>query len=207
MVFWKKSWLWLLGQIMVEIGHTIQKGADTFLMSEYKFCIIWCLMQAVVILVAVDYAEDKVWKMYSTVSFLVGAFTSIISGYIAMAIATKSNYRTTFIAYDAYHSCEGDAAEKRKYALSRAFKVAYHAGCAMGFVLVSIALLVFTILLIVYFKVRCDGDVTNNISELMEGIAGYGLGGSTVALFGRVGGGIYTKAADVGADLCGKLEN
>ena len=76
----------------------------------------------------------------------------------------------------------------------------------MGFVLVSIALLVLTVLIVIYFEIKCEGTVDNKIGKLFEGIAGYGLGGSTVALFGRVGGGIYTKAADVGADLCGKLE-
>lgn len=81
----------------------------------------------------------------------------------------------------------------------------------MGFSLVSIALLVLTILLMIYKAIALGDDNdnstdTNNIRNLMEYISGYGLGGSTVALFGRVGGGIYTKAADVGADLVGKVE-
>jgi len=90
--------------------------------------------------------------------------------------------------------------------MAAAFKTAYAAGVAMGFSLVSIALFVLTILIIAYFYIKCEGDTTKDIGALMEVIAGYGLGGSTVALFGRVGGGIYTKAADVGADLCGKVE-
>jgi len=90
--------------------------------------------------------------------------------------------------------------------MSEAFKTAFAAGVAMGFSLVSIALLVVTILIVVYFQIFSGGDETNKIGALMENIAGYGLGGSTVALFGRVGGGIYTKAADVGADLVGKVE-
>jgi Na+/H+-translocating membrane pyrophosphatase len=132
---------------------------------------------------------------------LTGAFTSIISGYIAMKIATQSNYRTTYCAYKAIEE-EGN----KEKAMASAFKCAYSAGCAMGFTLVSIALLVVTILIIAYFYIMTDGDTTGNISGLMENIAGYGLGGSTVAGLGRVGGGVYTKAADVGADLVGKVE-
>lgn len=94
----------------------------------------------------------------------------------------------------------------KKKAMSEAFKCAFAAGVAMGFSLVSIALLVLTILIVIYFQIASNGEETNNIGMVMENIAGYGLGGSTVALFGRVGGGIYTKAADVGADLVGKVE-
>jgi len=118
-----------------------------------------------------------------------------------MKIATRSNYRTTYSAYKAHTNGEG-----KEKAMAAAFKCAYAAGCAMGFTLVSIALLVVTILIIAYFYIMTDGETTGNIAGLMENIAGYGLGGSTVALFGRVGGGIYTKAADVGADLVGKVE-
>jgi len=81
----------------------------------------------------------------------------------------------------------------------------------MGFSLVSIALFTLTLLILIFYTIRCEDEYCFNkegtgFNRLVEGIAGYGLGGSTVALFGRVGGGIYTKAADVGADLVGKLE-
>lgn len=118
-----------------------------------------------------------------------------------MKIATKSNYRTTYMAY--IHMEENNDS---KTGMAAAFKVAYSAGVAMGFSLVSIALLVIVILIIAFFYVKSGGDETKDMGQLMEVIAGYGLGGSTVALFGRVGGGIYTKAADVGADLVGKVE-
>jgi len=110
-----------------------------------------------------------------------------------MIIATKANYRTTYCA---------------KHSLSAAFRTAYRAGCAMGFALVSIGLLVLIILIIIYKAVKGLGDQSSDSKYyrgIFEAIAGYGLGGSFVALFGRVGGGIYTKAADVGADLVGKV--
>ena len=106
-----------------------------------------------------------------------------------MKIATYSNSRTAF---------------KAMSSLSEAFKVAYKAGCVMGFFLTSAGLLVLVALIGIYRRIY-RGD--NGLSGMYECIAGYGLGGSTVALFGRVGGGIYTKAADVGADLVGKVEN
>jgi Na+/H+-translocating membrane pyrophosphatase len=89
--------------------------------------------------------------------------------------------------------------------------VAYRSGTVMGFCLVSISLFILNIIIIIFYNMHVDpnsknSDFINDLTILFDYIAGYGLGGSTVALFGRVGGGIYTKAADVGADLVGKLE-
>lgn len=110
-----------------------------------------------------------------------------------MIIATRTNYRVTYLAKDG---------------LSEAFKAAYRAGCSMGFLLVSIGLLVLTVLIVIYKRMLGLSDSSsdsNHYRQLFEAVAGYGLGGSFVALFGRVGGGIYTKAADVGADMVGKV--
>ena len=118
----------------------------------------------------------------------------MLCGLIGMVIATQTNYRVTYCA---------------KRGLAIAFRTAYRAGCAMGFALVSLGLLVLLILIIVFKAVKGLGDKGHEAEyyrALFEAIAGYGLGGSFVALFGRVGGGIYTKAADVGADLVGKVE-
>ena len=129
------------------------------------------------------------------IAFLVGAIVSIACGAIGMVIATQTNFRVTYCA---------------RNLLAPAFRVAYRAGCAMGFALVSLGLLIL-ILLILLFKFLLDrednGTSTDYFRALFESIAGYGLGGSFVALFGRVGGGIYAKAADVGADLVGKVES
>lgn len=89
--------------------------------------------------------------------------------------------------------------------MTKGFSVAYRAGSVMGFSLTSLGLLVITILIAIYTNLYVDNDYSD-YTRMYECIAGYGLGGSTIALFGRVGGGIFTKAADVGADLVGKVE-
>ena len=132
---------------------------------------------------------------YTTVPFLLGAFTSVISGYIGMQIAVRANVRT---------------AKEARHSLDKAFNVAFRGGLVLGFVLVGLALLVLILIIMVYLSLfEADLKMVKTRHEtyllIFEAIAGYGLGGSTVALFGRVGGGIYTKAADVGADLVGKV--
>lgn len=124
--------------------------------------------------------------LFSTISFVLGAVTSVLSGFFGMRIATYANARTTL--------------EARK-GVGKAFIVAFRSGAVMGFLLAANGLLVLWIVINV-FKVYYGDDWEG----LFESITGYGLGGSSMALFGRVGGGIYTKAADVGADLVGKVE-
>merc|ERR1719414_467953 len=121
----------------------------------------------------------------TTIAFVVGAVTSILCGYLGMRIAVYTNVRTA-------HQCWRD--------LPSGFAVAIQGGCVMGLSLVSIGVLALWILIAV-FKNYMHFD---SPQSMYEAIAGYGLGGSSIALFGRVGGGIYTKAADVGADLSGK---
>jgi inorganic pyrophosphatase len=110
-----------------------------------------------------------------------------------MYIATRANVRVTYSA--------ANNVENKPVALQTAFNVAFRGGCVMGFFLVSLALLILTFVIMIYRSIAEGGE---HYFEVFEYIAGYGLGGSTVALFCRVGGGIYTKAADVGADLVGK---
>ena len=123
---------------------------------------------------------------FSTAAFLLGAITSLVSGFLGMKIATYANARTTL--------------EARK-GVGKAFITAFRSGAVMGFLLSSSGLVVLYIT-INLFKLYYGDDWEG----LFESITGYGLGGSSMALFGRVGGGIYTKAADVGADLVGKVE-
>lgn len=135
-------------------------------------------------------AEVQFGQFYTTAAFIVGGFTSILSGYIGMRIAVYTNVRTT-------KECAED--------IHKGFVVAYRGGQVLGFVLVGLALLILQILIIIYRAMYITETSTDeNVREMFEMISGYGLGGSTVALFGRVGGGIYTKAADVGSDLAGK---
>jgi len=114
----------------------------------------------------------------------------MLCGYIGMVIATIANYKTTYLCNIEKHD---------------GFKVAFQGGQVLGFVLVGLALLILEILILSY-KAALKPTTVVECEYLFEFISGYGLGGSTVALFGRVGGGIYTKAADVGADLAGKVD-
>jgi H(+)-translocating pyrophosphatase len=172
------------------IHGAIAQGAMAFLKQEYKFLSIFMLVFAAIIAVLIDdnHTPDTREGLYTAVAFLFGGVISIASGYIGMMIATQGNARTTVSAKDNI----GDA-----------FKVALNSGAVMGFALVSLAVLGLVIVYVV-MKAWLPTDLPNHV--LMEIIAGFGLGGSTIALFARVGGGIFTKAADVGADLVGKVE-
>jgi K(+)-stimulated pyrophosphate-energized sodium pump len=172
------------------IHGAIAEGALAFLKQEYKFLAIFMLVFAAIIAVLIDdtHTPDTREGIYTAVAFIFGGVISIVSGYIGMIIATQGNARTTVSAKDNI----GDA-----------FKVALHSGAVMGFALVSLAVLGLVIVYVV-MKALVPADLPNYV--LMEIIAGFGLGGSTIALFARVGGGIFTKAADVGADLVGKVE-
>jgi inorganic pyrophosphatase len=133
--------------------------------------------------------EKQVGQFYTVVPFLFGAVTSIVSGYIGMSIAVKANVRTC---------------KEASFSLHRGFVVAFRGGMVLGFCLVGLALLVLILIIMAYQKLFLGKNGFDH-REMFEAIAGYGLGGSLIALFGRVGGGIYTKAADVGSDLAGKV--
>ncbi|EPS59584.1 pyrophosphate-energized vacuolar membrane proton pump, partial [Genlisea aurea] len=183
----------------------LSAGATSFLFTEYRYVGAFMVAFAVLIFVflasvegfstesrACSYDSSKLCKpalataVFSTVSFLLGAVTSLFSGFLGMRIATYANARTTLEA---------------RRGVGKAFIIAFRSGAVMGFLLAANGLLVLYIA-INAFKLYYGDDWEG----LFEAITGYGLGGSSMALFGRVGGGIYTKAADVGADLVGKVE-
>jgi H(+)-translocating pyrophosphatase len=188
---------------VADLQAAIREGANSFLFTEYKYVSVFMAMFSVIIFVMLS-SEDGFqtkWHLddggilrapavingvFSTIAFLIGGVTSIISGYLGMSIATYANART--------------ALEARR-GVAPAFMAAFRSGAVMGFLLAGNALFVLMILILCYRKVYGD-----DWEGMYEAITGYGLGGSSIALFGRVGGGIYTKAADVGADLVGKIE-
>lgn len=166
---------------LTEISSAIAEGAMAFLSREYRVLGIFMALFAVIIAFTV---QDG---LYTAGAFLIGALISVISGFIGMRIATKGNVRTAAAA---------------RISLSKAFSVAFESGIVMGFGLTGLA--VIGLGLVWLGIVNILPGIEPHIQ--MEILSGFGLGGSAVALFGRVGGGIYTKAADVGADLVGKVE-
>jgi len=181
------------------------------LKQEYLYLTIWSILFAVVLGTTVDMQEMNDAKHptnfpYTATSYLIGSATSILAGYVGMRIAVYTNTRTTF-------QCCKDTHD--------GFLAAFRGGQVLGFCLVGLALLILQIIILIFRAAWFDGElkkitdsttagavqnaeVQELVRRLFELVAGYGLGGSSVALFGRVGGGIYTKAADVGADLVGK---
>lgn len=147
----------------------------------------------VVFAIIVAFVVDQPGSYYSTVAFLTGALTSMLAGYIGMWISVRANVRTTKMSNNSLHD---------------GFVTAFRAGSVLGFTLVGLGLLNLIFIIMAYKKLFLDftpGKKGRGYPELFEVVASYGLGGSAIALFARVGGGIYTKAADVGADLVGKV--
>jgi len=174
------------------IHGAIAEGAMAFLKQEYKFLAIFMVVFAAIIAVLIDDSHTPTIQegIYTALAFLFGGAISIASGYIGMRVATQGNARTTVSA---------------KISIANAFDVAINSGAVMGFALVGLAVLGLVLVYVIMSFLLADLGTGNN-HILMEVIAGFGLGGSTIALFARVGGGIFTKAADVGADLVGKVE-
>ncbi len=165
-------------------GH-IQEGAMAFLSREYRVLAIFVVIVA--ILLAVGNAKLPDSSALIGLSFALGAISSAAAGFFGMRIATQANVRTTSAA---------------RTSLNKALGIAFSGGTVMGMVVVGMGVLGLSLLYIVYSRLFGDWDTP----RLLQVISGFSLGASSIALFARVGGGIYTKAADVGADLVGKLE-
>jgi len=199
---------------MMKINGLIVDGAKAFLFAEYALCLIFVVVFGIIVAIATAHknGDDKepsdtasgsfVWKYggMTALSFVIGAITSMASGYLGMMVAVYSNVRTT--------KCAMQTGEQGWIG---AFNCAFRAGAVMGFSCCGVAVLVLFVTIKIceaaYSDVDSDSDKLKHIAykELFECVAGFGLGGSSIAMFGRVGGGIYTKAADVGADLAGKV--
>ena len=178
---------------MKELASHIAEGAMAFLRAEWKVLAIYAVI-AGSLLVYLGTAVETSSPMIA-VSFLIGAFTSALAGYIGMKVATKANVRTTQAA---------------RTGLKKALNISFSGGTVMGVGVASLAVLGMGSLFIVFYNfyvVSTGADVNGiQMEKALEVLAGFSLGAESIALFARVGGGIYTKAADVGADLVGKVE-
>ena len=170
---------------MKEIGQAIQEGAMAFLTREYRVLTLFVLLVAG--LMFWQYGGDQKWIV---LSFVVGALCSALAGYIGMRVATISNTRTTHAAREG---------------LQPALDIAFSGGAVMGMCVVGLGLLGLSLLLLLYSKLF-GSEIGVLTATVLPVLSGFSLGASSIALFARVGGGIYTKAADVGADLVGKVE-
>lgn len=178
---------------MQRLAGYIADGAMAFLKAEWKVLGYFSAIAAILLAYSGTLVETSSWVI--AISFLIGAFTSALAGYIGMNIATKSNVRTTQAA---------------RTSLAKALKVSFTGGSVMGIGVAGLAVLGLGSLFIVFYQmyvINVNGDVNGvEMVKALEVLAGFSLGAESIALFARVGGGIYTKAADVGADLVGKVE-
>ncbi len=172
---------------MVTISGHIHDGAMAFLRSEYKVLVIFVICVAILLGWSGASQANSSWLV--AVSFITGAFCSALAGFIGMRVATKANVRTTNAA---------------RSGLGKALEIAFAGGSVMGLGVVGLGVLGLGVLFIFYSDLF--GTTISGMNMVITVITGFSFGASSIALFARVGGGIYTKSADVGADLVGKVE-
>ncbi len=190
----KKSWVMKQDAgdgKMKEISDHIYEGALAFLNAEYKLLAIFVVIVSILLAVVSFVVPTTHWLI--VIAFIFGAVFSAFAGNIGMKIATKTNVRTTQAA---------------RTSLPNALKISFGGGTVMGLGVAGLAVLGLTAFFIIFFHFFMGGEWTNtmDMTIVLETLAGFSLGAESIALFARVGGGIYTKAADVGADLVGKVE-
>ncbi len=178
---------------MQELASHIAKGAMTFLRAEWKILSYFVIIAAILLAYSGTLVETS--SPIIAITFIIGAILSATAGYIGMRVATKANVRTTQAA---------------RTSLAKALKVSFTGGTVMGLGVAGLAVLGLGSLFIILYNayVLSEGANVNGIQmeKALEVLAGFSLGAESIALFARVGGGIFTKAADVGADLVGKVE-
>ena len=176
---------------MKEISDHIYEGALAFLNAEYRLLAIFVVIVSILLAIVSFVVPTTHWLI--VVAFIFGAIFSAFAGNIGMKIATKTNVRTTQAA---------------RTSLPNALKISFGGGTVMGLGVAGLAVLGLTLFFIFFFWFFMGSEWTNtmDMTIVLETLAGFSLGAESIALFARVGGGIYTKAADVGADLVGKVE-
>ena len=188
--FWKSAWVSkqeVGTERMGRIAEDIADGAMAFLKAEYKVLSVFVVVVAILLGVTNNTPGSSPIIAFS---FILGAICSALAGFIGMKVATKANVRTTNAA---------------RTSLGKALEVAFAGGAVMGMGVVGLGVLGLSLLFIIYSNMFGIADA-NAVIRVITIITGFSFGASSIALFARVGGGIYTKAADVGADLVGKVE-
>ena len=188
-VFVKNNWIAkqeVGNEKMAKIAENIAKGAMSFLKAEYRILSIFVVCLAILLYFKGSNEEGSHGMV--ALSFVVGAICSALAGFIGMRVATKANVRTTNAA---------------RTSLGKALEVAFTGGSVMGLGVVGLGVLGLSSLFILYQNIWPGAA---NLPTVLNVLTGFSMGASSIALFARVGGGIYTKAADVGADLVGKVE-
>ena len=176
---------------MQSISKSIKEGAMAFLNAEYRILGIFVIIASIALFIVSRMVETSHWLI--VVAFVCGAFFSALAGNIGMRIATNANVRTT---------------EAARTSLPKALRVSFGGGTVMGLGVAGLAVLGLSLFFILFVNTFVGGGKPfyDEMTLVLEALAGFSLGAESIALFARVGGGIYTKAADVGADLVGKVE-
>ncbi|MEM9298751.1 MAG: sodium-translocating pyrophosphatase [Bacteroidota bacterium] len=176
---------------MQEISKNIKEGALAFLSAEYRLLAIFVVIASIALFGISAVVETTSWMIVP--AFIVGAIFSAVAGNIGMRIATEANARTT---------------EAARTSLPNALKVSFGGGTVMGLGVAGLAVLGLSLFFLIFISsfMGTGGSFYGQMTIVLEALAGFSLGAESIALFARVGGGIYTKAADVGADLVGKVE-
>jgi len=174
---------------MVAISDAVHEGAMAFLKREYKAIAVFAIIVAVLLVIGLK-GQGWQFSVATAISYLIGAACSLTAGYVGLSISTRANTRTAQAATKGFN---------------QAMAVAFPGGAVMGLTVVGLGLLAFSVvfLMLGYFS---SGEIVVKMTKAAGIIAGFSMGASSVALFARVGGGVFTKAADVGADLVGKVE-
>ena len=193
-MLYKKSWVMKQDAgdgKMKEISDHIYEGALAFLNAEYKLLAVFVFVVSLALAGVSVVVPTTHWLI--VIAFIFGAVFSAWAGNMGMKIATKTNVRTTQAA---------------RTSLPNALKISFGGGTVMGLGVAGLAVLGLTAFFIIFYHVFMEGSWTSteDMTIVLETLAGFSLGAESIALFARVGGGIYTKAADVGADLVGKVE-